>query len=81
MGSWVWMLLGGGFPALLSLIQYVLRLQFLWRVYERGGREDLVAAGKVTTSPIEARRRKCHGSHGCHGTSINPPNAGVEEPA
>lgn len=78
MGSWVWMPLGGGFAALVGLIQYVLRLRFLWRVYDRGGREDLVAAGKVTASPIEALRRKCHG---CHSTSIRPPNAGVEESA
>ena len=78
MSSWaVALMSGGGIAALSGLIQYVLRLRFLWRVYERGGRNDLMVAGKVTTWPIEALRRKCQG---CHDSSINDRTSAVEHP-
>jgi hypothetical protein len=60
MGPWVWSLLGPGLVALVSLVRTALRLRFLWKVYDRGGRRDLAVAGKVTASPLCALRRGRH---------------------
>jgi hypothetical protein len=58
MGPWVWSLLGPSVVALVSLVRYAIRLWFLWKVYDRGGAEDLIIAGEATASMLRAGWRR-----------------------
>jgi hypothetical protein len=76
MGPWVWSLLGPGVVVLVSLVRYTLRLRFLWKVYDRGGSDDLAIAGEVTAPALHVGRRR---SHAHDVSSISPRQVSLEE--